>query len=122
MGQIPELHLTQKDQDGEGMTVFPDAPKRIYLQVCSEDECPGTFDDHMPDVLWEKTRVHDRDVEYVRADILEADGDLAVDLLRFFRQWKAVYGETVPVDDVIQAVEDFSTPPLTHNETTNEDR
>jgi hypothetical protein len=57
-------------QDAEPVA-WPDAPKRIYLQVCDEPECGDTFQWHREqgEMCWCEDKINDRDVEYVRADL-----------------------------------------------------
>lgn len=57
-------------QADESLSEWPDAPERIYLQVCEESECGDTFqwhDDH-GEITWCAEKQSDRDIEYVRAD------------------------------------------------------
>jgi hypothetical protein len=44
------------------------APEKIYLQVCEENECNADFYDH-EGVTWCHEKIHDSDIEYTRADI-----------------------------------------------------
>ena len=48
---------------------FKDAPKRIYLQVCSDEHCEVPFHEHVEEVSWCATKQHPLDVPYVRADL-----------------------------------------------------
>lgn len=46
---------------------WPDAPNRIYLNVCDECSCDAKFMEHC-EVTWCKDRQFESDIEYVRAD------------------------------------------------------
>ena len=48
-----------------------DAPERIYLQDCGEDDCEEPFSAHH-EVTWCEDRIHERDVAYMRADKYDA--------------------------------------------------
>lgn len=57
---------------------WPDAPKRIYLQVCSDGEyCDEDYAWHRRDanegdgMSWCEDKIYATDVEYVRADLAE---------------------------------------------------
>ncbi len=45
---------------------WPDAPDVIYLQVCDDDVCEQTFNEH--EVSWCEDKINDSDIKYVRAD------------------------------------------------------
>jgi hypothetical protein len=48
------------------------APEKIYLQVCEENECDADFYDH-EGVTWCHEKIHDSDIEYNRADIAQTN-------------------------------------------------
>jgi hypothetical protein len=47
---------------------WKDAPSKIYLQVCEENDCSQPFDSHI-EVSWCQDKINDSDISYVRADI-----------------------------------------------------
>jgi hypothetical protein len=44
-----------------------DAPERIYLQVCDDENCDLSFEAH-DDVSWCQDKINDCDILYVRSD------------------------------------------------------
>ena len=72
-----------------------DAPERIYLQDCGEDDCEEPFSAHH-EVTWCEDQIHERDVAYVRADKYDALAERADALhkaLRGLADAVASYGE-----------------------------
>jgi len=53
----------------------------IYLQVCDDDES-----EWCGEVTWCQDRIHDEDVKYIRADLVEQQLAAAHDLLRQARE------------------------------------
>lgn len=66
---VDTVNTSQKRVDEtakRGHDRWPDAPNVIYLQVCDDDVCEQTFDEH--EVSWCSDKINDSDIKYVRAD------------------------------------------------------
>ncbi len=66
---VDTVNTSQKRVDEtakRGHDRWPDAPDVIYLQVCDDDVCEQTFDEH--EVSWCSDKINDSDIKYVRAD------------------------------------------------------
>jgi len=53
--------------DKDEATRLADAPQRIWLQVCDDADCVEPFGAH-DGVTWCQDKIHDTDIEYVRAE------------------------------------------------------
>lgn len=56
--------LAQPEQEP---VAWPDAPMKIYLQVCDDDVCEVPFSEH-DEVSWCQGKINGSDVAYIRAD------------------------------------------------------
>lgn len=66
------------------------APEKIYLQVCEENECDADFHDH-EEVTWCEEKIHDSDIEYTRKKLKPlAYDDLEQLYIKFFIQSMAI--------------------------------
>jgi hypothetical protein len=66
-----------------------DAPERIYLQVCDDENCDLSFEAH-DDVLWCQDKINDCDILYVRSDTAQPQ-----------REWQGLtVDEFYDLDDV----------------------
>lgn len=58
---------TQCAQPEPEPVAWMDAPERIYLQVCDDENCDLSFEAH-DDVSWCQDKINDCDILYVRSD------------------------------------------------------